>query len=347
MASGTGFRLLSLLEGLGGAALVAVVLADVFRTVVLPRASGRALRLGPPLRRLALRGWLTLAPLRRPDARHATLGLLGPLLIVAELVVWVVLLVVGYGLLLHALGDGMKPEPGLVDALFAAGSMFMTLGLSSPQEAVSGPVRLVMVLAAGSGLTVVTLVVTFLLSVQEALHRRESLVLRLRVRTGPHPSGAALLDTHMRLAAEHDAAMREFFASWEEWSADVLLTHRAFPVLAYFRSHDEDCEWLAALGAVLDACAVVVATRHDGSAEHAALCHAMGARFVRELAEQFSLEYADGPDMARDTFEDALRRLGDGFGTEGAWERFAPLRAEHHPPLAALMRRFGVAPEGW
>lgn len=323
------------------------MLADVFRTVIVPRPTSPLLRLGPPLRRTLLRGWL-LVVARVPQAeRHAALGVLGPLMIVAEMVLWTALLVAGYALLLHALGAGLKPEPSVEDALFAAGAAFTTLGLSAPHEAVSGPVRLVLVLAGGSGLTVVTLVVTFLLSVQDALHRREQLVLRVRTRTGPRPSGPALLQAHSRLAAEHDAALREFFARWEEWGADVLLTHRAFPVLAYFRSNDEDCEWLAALGAVLDACAIVVATKHEAAAEHAALCHATGTRFVRELAKQFGLLHGDGLDLDEPAFNDALRRLGPEFPPDGAWDRFQPLRAQHHQPLAALMRRFGIAPQGW
>ena len=234
-----------------GAALVGLVLSDVFRTVVLPRPARRGLRLGPPLRAGALRVWKALMRRLPPEARDTMLGTLGPLLVVAELTVWVGMLVLGYGLLLHALGDGMTPAPGYADAFYAAGGSFLTLGVASPQEAVSAPVRFVVLLAGGSGLTIVTLVVTFLLSVQGALQQREALVVRLRARTGPTPSGRALLDTHARLSEEHEGTLREFFTAWEEWCADVLLTHRAFPILAYFRSNDEDCGWLAALGAVL------------------------------------------------------------------------------------------------
>ena len=121
--------MLDLLEGLLGAGLVMLVLSDVFRSVVVPRATNPLLRLGPFFRRPVLRWWLLLA-----GRRHALLGILGPLLLVLELVVWVGLLIVGYGLLLHALGSGIKPEPGYEDALFAAASAFMTLGLSAPQE---------------------------------------------------------------------------------------------------------------------------------------------------------------------------------------------------------------------
>ena len=340
---------LSIVEGLCGAILVTLVLTDVFRSVILPRAADRSFRVAPLFRGPALQAWLAFARRRPAHRRHGLLGILGPLLLVGELVAWVGLLILGYGLVLHALGSGIKPEPGFGDALFAAGSAFMTLGLSAPQEAVSGVVRVVVIITAGSGLTVVTLVVTFLLSVQEALQAREMLVVRLRARTGPKPSGPAILETHARLAAEHDAALREFFAEWEAWSAQVLLTHRAFPILTYFRSHDEDCEWLAALGAVLDAAALVAATRHDGSAEHATLCHAMGTRLLRELADQFRLHPADAPDLDRAAFMSALRRLEQsGYAAnEDAWDRFAPLRAQHHPPLVALMQRFGIAGEGW
>ncbi len=343
-------NVLLVFEGLAGAGLVAAVLSDVFRSVVLPSATRRTLRVGPLLGMLLLPAWLAWTK-RQPATRHAVLGALGPLLLIIELVIWVTLLMLGYGLVLHALRSGIKPEPGLLDALYASGAAFLTLGLSG-QEAVTAPVRFVVILAGGTGLTIVTLVVTFLLSVQSALHRREVLVVRLRERTGPHPSGLTLLEQHAKLSREHDAALREFFKGWEEWSADVLLTHRAFPVLVYFRSTDEDCEWLTALGAVLDAAALAAVVQHDGAAEHAMLCHRMGARLARELADQFGMHPADTPGLDRAAFIAGLRRLEragycPGQDEATAWGQFQTLRAGHQPSLQALTRRFGVAAAAW
>ena len=177
---------------MAGAILVCVVLADVFRSVVLPRATRRTLRLGPLLGSSVLRGWLWWS--RRRRRGHSSLGALGPLLIVAELLIWVALLIFGYALLLHATA-GLKPDDGFGGALYAAASAFVTTGLSG-QEAGTGPARALVAIAGFSGLAVVTLVVTFLLSVHSALLRREALVLRLRARLGPAPTGLMLLESH-------------------------------------------------------------------------------------------------------------------------------------------------------
>ena len=341
---------LAVAELLGGIAVVAVVLSDVFRSVVLPRATERSLRLGPLLGTGVLRAVLAWAR-RRPTRRHAVLGALGPLLIVFEMLIWVGLLIAGYALMFHALGEGLKPHPGFGDALYAAGSVFLTTGLSG-QEAVAPGTRLVAVVAAFSGLAVVTLVVTFLLQVQTALQRREVLVLRLSARTGPRPSGVSILLAHARLGSESPDLLRGFFAAWEEWTADVLLTHRAYPVLVYFRSTDEECEWLAALGAVLDAAALVMVMRHKGAAEHATLCHRLGCRLAMELASQFGLRAPRAPALVQEAFLEALAALrGAGYdsGTDdaAAWDALSRLRSHHMPPLLAVADRFGVLEPAW
>ena len=338
-------------ELLGGLVLVAVVLSDVFRSVVLPRPTARTLRFGPWIGIATMRGALHVTrrwPLAR---RHSLLGALGPLLLVIMMLVWVAALIAGYGLMLDGVRGSLKAANGFGDALYVAASAVLTLGLSGPFEA-SGMARVVVAICALSGLAVVTLTVSFLLAIQGALTQRENLVLRLRTRTGPHPSGLALLLAHARLGEEHTPALVEFFREWEEWSAAVLLTHRAFPILCYFRSTDTDCEWLAALGAALDAAALLTALGAEGTTEHAALCHRMGARLAADLARQFTLRPSWSPQLDEPAFRAAAGRLsGIGFGTradpDASWQRFSALRAAHAPPLAALCNRFGVTGAIW
>ena len=342
------------LEALAGATLVGAVLSDIFRSVVLPRASGRTLRLGPALARLLLALWLRLSRWKGGHG-HARLGALGPLLIVLELLIWVELLVVGYTLMLHA-SQGLKPTNSFGDALHAAASVFATTGLSG-QEAASAPARFVVSIAGFSGLTVVTLVITFLLSIQTGLMRREALVVRLRARIGGVPSGLHLLETLSRIGPGRDAALSAFFQEWEAWAADVLLTHRAYPILAYFRSTDENGGWMAALGAVLDAAALVVAMDHEDAGEHARVCHRMGARLAADLARQLRLPAArdNAPrdhDIDRPTFSAAIARLGEGCyappaDEDLAWETFHKLHHEHAPALRALAAYFGEQPTRW
>lgn len=337
------------IEAAVGLLVVGTVLSDVFRSVVLPRATRRTLRLGPALGSLMLRAWLRWAG-AKPTRRHAALGALGPLLIVMEMLIWVALLILGYAMLLQASG-GLRPTPSFGDALYGAASSFVTTGLSG-QEAATGLARLITAVAGFSGLAVVTLVVTFLLSVQGALLRREAAVLRLRARLGPGPSGVHLLETLYQLGPRRNEALPAFFEAWEAWAADVLLTHRAYPILCYFRSTDEDCGWLAALGAVLDAAALLAVMQNEDAGEHAVVCHRMGSRLIADLARQFMIRAPFAPGLDRAAFYAAIERLeAAGYRTDRArelmWPEFGQLRSHYLPPLTAMAQRLGEKAMAW
>ena len=173
--------------------------------------------------------------------------------------------------------------------------------------------------------------------------------MRRRERTGPNPSGVAILLRHARLGREHDQALLEFFRDWDAWAADVLLSHRAFPILVFFRSTDEDCEWLTALAAVLDAASLIVAARHEGEAEHALLCHRMGARLARDMARQLRLRPI-ATAIGHAQFAAAMDRLKrSGFESEDAetWRRFQDLRTAYAPALLTLGAHFGIRQAVW
>src|SRR5262245_48353216 len=90
-----------------GAGMVGLILIDIFFTIVVPRRAptlGQQLRLSTVLVPMAWRIWRFLG-LRLPssDRREAFLGLFGALAVVLLLDGWVVLLIIGYGLMLFAL----------------------------------------------------------------------------------------------------------------------------------------------------------------------------------------------------------------------------------------------------
>ena len=49
-----------------------------------------------------------------------------------------------------------------------------------------------------------------------------------------------------------------YLAEWERWCADILESQLSFPVLGYYRSQHDNQSWLAALTAVMDACAFLM-----------------------------------------------------------------------------------------
>jgi len=244
----------SWIEFMGGMALVGLVFLDVFSTVLVPRAAHRGVRLGPLMGRVLGGMWRRVARrLPSPRLRQDFRGSLAPLLLVLSLALWIAILASGFALMLHSMPDDARfPSPDLAEAGFQAASALSTLGLLNAH--VSGPARIIVAVAGVSGFAIVSLVVAFLLSIQNALHRREELVIALAARAGRPPRAVALLAA-MEGAADEE--MADLFLAWERWTADVMQSHLSYPVLCRFRSLDENAEWLSCLGVVLDAAALV------------------------------------------------------------------------------------------
>ena len=74
---------MALIEFVGGLVLVLVILADIFRSVLLPRPTHRALRLGPLLGATLAPAWRRIAVrIQLRTARQTFRASLGPLLLV-------------------------------------------------------------------------------------------------------------------------------------------------------------------------------------------------------------------------------------------------------------------------
>ncbi len=338
------------LEFGGGCILVILVLSDVFRTILLPHPTHRALRLEPLLGAFFVPFWLrATGALPWRNARQTLRAILGPLLIVLSLVIWVALLNLGYGMVLHARASDMEPPASFSDALYYASSAFLTLGLEGAHA--TGLARGVLVTSGFSGFAILTIVATFLLSVQSALDRREALVLSIATAAGRPPSGISILETYAR--AGLSGSLAAMFRDWEKWAADVLHSHRANPVLAHFRSAEEDEEWLAAFGAVLDSAALLLATVEEKEAQQAEatarLLLPIGERLLSDFAELFRVEKQEYEEESctLEHFRDLRRRLAKADyplvpDEAAAWRRFMGLRNRYHKNLLRLSAHFGI-----
>lgn len=339
----------TVLEFAGGLLLTLLVLSDIFRTILLPRPTDRALRLSPLIGRAITPVWFKLtARIRRSRPRQTVRASLGPLLIVSALLLWVSTLVLGFGLMFHAQTGGANSAPAFGEALYTAGSAFFTLGTGNTNATGAG--RFILLVAGLFGLASVTIGATFLLAVQQALHRREVLVLSTLTAAGAPPSGVTLLESYGR----HDLReeLPQLFREWERWSADVLHSHRSDPVLLHFRSTDEDGEWLAVWAAVLDAASLLLATAEDerqGSSA-ARLLLPIGCRTAHALARL--LDLPSGKELSQDAPDDsefhaARKRLQNaGYRlvanqTQSFW-RFVELREDYAPSLAAIAARLHI-----
>jgi hypothetical protein len=357
-----------------GALIVAAALYDVFQSVVVPRWTARTLRLAPFLIEVLWPVWRRAGRrFRARQRREDFLGTFAPLALMLVLMVWVVGFIFGYGLMIHALRDQLKPRgPDLATAFYLAGTSVLTLGISD-YAAVGGLARFVVLAAGASGLSVVALVISLTFNLYGQFQRREVRVLSLDARAGAPPSGVTMLETYAKLDLLEE--LPATFGAWETWSAEMLESHIAYPILPYFRSSHTDESWVSAMGAVLDAATLLLTTvdvgpnradrlaavsRPQGAAK---LMYRLGCHALIDLSHWFRFRLPAAPDesneaklaraagVERSEFLAARERLrAAGYhlcDEEGAWRSFAIQRAVYAPALNALSRRLEMPLTRW
>jgi hypothetical protein len=326
------------LIGLAGVVLLSFVLWDVFQGIVVPRPTPGRWRISryvvPPTWRL----WRAFATRTRSGlGRDALLGLYAPGAAVLLLLMWLAGLIVGFGLVFFALRSQIDPSPtDPIQAVYFAGSSVLTLGYGDLVPT-GGLARFAVLAAAASGLGLVALVITFLFSLFGSYQRREVLVVTLSARAKSPPSAIALLETHARLDLVAD--LPALFRRWEEWTAEVLDTHVAYPLLGYFRSSHDNISWISALGAVLDAASLVITTIRGVPRGHARITTRVGVHLVEDITINLGLS-GDESAVDRAQFAGVYRRLASaGYDLEPepqAWRTFARTRAAYAGRLSAL-----------
>jgi Ion channel len=342
-----------ILEGLAGLVVVLATLFDVFLVVIVPRRApnfGRRIRISANLIPRLWTVWRELG-LRSSsaDRRELFLGTYGSLAVVLLLVAWVAGLVVGYGLLLDALKSELRPPPDdLGTAMYFAGVSLLTLGFGDI-VATEAPARVITLVAAANGLGLFAMVITLLFTLYGAFQRREVDVVVLQAGAGAPPSGVTLLETYALGGILDD--LPSVFARWQAWAAEVLDSHLAYPILAYFRSSHDNDSWISSLGAVMDAATLVLTTIDDGPKGWAKLSRAVGNHCLEDLVYFFNLPADLEVGVERAEFEEARRRLERaGFGLRDAdesWASFARYRAEYAGRVNALARHWATPPAQW
>jgi hypothetical protein len=283
-----------------GITLIIVVLWEGFETIILPRRVTRRYRLTRFFYRNSWSHWVkivnTLIPLRQ---RETWLSYFGPLSLLVLLSVWAVVLISGYALIHWALGSTVLStdgRTGFFADLYLSGTTFFTLGLGDalPRTTLT---RLLVVVESGMGFAFLALVIGYLPALNQSFASREVRISLLDARAGSPPTASELLRRHSH--KEGKESLRQLLHEWEYWSAELLEGHLSYPVLAYFRSQHDNQSWLAALTAILDSCAMIMAGLEGACERQAELTFAMARHAVVDL----SLVFIRGP---METYPDRL-----------------------------------------
>jgi hypothetical protein len=326
--------------------LILLVLADSFETMILPRRVRRQYRFSRLFYVYSWAPWASIARAIRSEKRRNTfLSLFGPLSIIVLLTFWAAGLVLGFALLHWAIGTplGGKEEAGLGLYAYFSGVTFFTLGYGDVTPASSSG-RFLSVVETGLGFGFLALTISYLPVLYQAFSRREVAISLLDARAGSPPTAGTFLG---RLCRFSDLSMlNPFLSEWEHWAAEVLESHLSFPVLSYYRSQHDNQSWLAALTAILDTSALVVAAAPGADRSQAWLAFAMSRHVVVDLAQAV---YAPPVDPPSDrlvpeqwkTLRERLRQAGLVLDEgEAALRRLTELRGMYEPFVTALSIRF-------
>jgi hypothetical protein len=337
---------LQVLACIAGTFIVLGTASSVVRNLVVPRArSGLARFIGKSIRHPL--SWIT-AKSPSYERRDRILTFAAPLTILVTLVVWLILFIVGYGLLLFSIS-----HLGLGAALREAGSSVLTLGFVTTSR---GQLTTLDYAAAITGPLVIGLQVGYLPALYGAYNRREAEVTMLDSRAGEPSWWPEILARHASISSLDNLA--DLYRGWERWAADVSESHANYPVLIFFRSQAPTRNWLVALLSVMDSAALMLALNPSRPQGEPRMAARMGFVCMRDLARTTRIPYDPDPDPDADiqlTYEeylhgiDRLERAGFPMErtAEAAWPDFKGWRINYESIAYRLAWSIDAVPALW
>jgi hypothetical protein len=333
-----------------GLLIVAITLLEAFETIILPRRVTRRFRLTRLFYVSTWRPWRAIARLMRPKLRENFISFYGPLSLLILFAVWATLLICGFGFMYYSAARYDPTHPPLQTCFYLSGTTFFTLGLGDVTPHTSGE-RVMAVFESGLGFGFLALIISYLPVIYQAFSKREVSIVLLDARAGSPPTAGELLQRH---GGQHGLqAIQVLFQDWERWSAELLESHISYPVVAYFRSQHSNESWLAALTALLDTTALLVATSDSPCSRQARLTFAMCRHTIVDLSQVFHAQpRSDDPDRLPPADLARLRAALDKCGyqlreDDISTEKLHELRRMYEPYLHALARYMFVTLPPW
>jgi hypothetical protein len=333
----------------------------VFQVVIVPRAANSTLRLSRFVTRYTWRAWPRVAYrifAQSERKREDFLATYAPFNVVLVLVVWVMALIIGWGVFFHGIRAQLRPsEMTFASSIYYAGSSLLTIGYGDI-VAHTTFARFMSLIAAASGLGTVAVVTSYLFALFAAFQQREQFVVTLSSRAGLPPSGLGLLVVHAKSGLRDDLA--QVLRDGQEWTARVMESHLAYPMLMYFRSSHDYESWVGTLGALLDASALIMSAVEASGGRtplqgQAYIMYGIGRHLTHDFNSYFNLEEDAlpliGPGIERGEFDSAYASLQQaGYAlvdSERAWAEFSKLRSVYGLHLNELARWLEIPPIQW
>ena len=327
-----------------GLLMVQAVLRDAFETVVLPRRPSQRRRITilytratwPPVRRFVRR--------LSPGNADMVLNYFGPLWMLGLISFWASLLIVSFAFIGWGAGSryhvAVGAPPSFFWDLYGSGTTLFTLGMGDIYP-VSTAARVIAVAEAGVGLGLLALVIGYVPVLYSAFSRREVMVSLLDAPAGSPPTGMELV--RRNFDGTDPAPLVGVLSDFERWGAELLEVYLSYPVLMYYRSQHDRQSWLAALVAVADACAMLIAAQDPRFQRQARFTFALLRHLLVDVTPYMQIEphAPHEPRVEHGGFEvisGQLTELGIQIGDR---EAFAPALREILDSYEALANGVG------
>ena len=348
-----------------GFVLLALITFDIYATVL--HSSARYGPVGESLNRSVWRLARAVSFRLTRANRHRLLNMVGPLLMPLLILVYIILLVLAFALVYYPhIPSGFTfgvehSDPGWVDAVYFSGVTLTTVGYGDVMPRTAS-LRFFALVEAASGLVVITLAITYILTVYSALERKRSVAVSLYHQAGEGADVAGFIAHHFvegRFYGLRDAlrtVTRDLQALHE--------SHIDHPVIHYFHPVEVYKGTPRVLFLLLETCSVIRAAldreeNKDLRNYPEVRTLEAGVRHVlTQLIDSLDLERRERPRVPtrqemdederrwRRRYDQTLARLREsGIGvrrdTEQGWEEYRSQREEWESKLRRLAIHLG------
>ena len=348
-----------------GAVLLALVIFDVYATVL--HSSARYGPVGESLNRSVWRMARALSFHLSRSNRHRLLNMIGPLLLPLLIIVYIVLLALSFALVYYPhMPSGFHfsvphPEPGWVDAVYFSGCTLTTIGYGDI-VAREAPLRFVALSEAATGLALISLAITYLLTVYTALERKRSVAVSLYHQAGEGADVARFIAHYFVDGRFY--GLRDALRTVTRDLQGLLESHIDHPVIHYFHPVEVYKSLPRMLFLLLEICAVIRAAldREENldlrNYPEVRTLEAGARHVLKQMVDSLDLERREGPRRTteeekrdderrwRRRYEQTLARLNESAiktrdDAEQGWEEYRAQREEWESKLRRLALHLG------
>ena len=348
-----------------GFVLLALIVFDIYATVL--HSSARYGPVGESLNRSVWRLARGLASRLSRPSRHRLLNMIGPLLLPLLIGVYIVLLTLAFALVYYPQVPGGlvyaadHPEPGWVDAVYFSGVTLTTVGYGDIMPRTT-PLRFLVLFESAAGLVVISLAITYILTVYSALERKRAIAVSLYHQAGEGADVAGFIAHHF--VEGRCYGIRDALRTVTRDLQGLHESHIDHPVIHYFHPVEVYKGTPRVLFLLLETCAVIRAALDRE--ENADLRNYpevrtldAGVRHVlTQLVDSLDLERRVRPrrpteqeqqetqERWRRRYDQTLARLreskiGIRRDTEQSWEEYRTQREEWESKLRRLALHLG------